>query len=66
MDSHIEEAYIIPSRYGQKRTFLCHSIVKMLRIQEKRRILKAAKEKCNSHQNCIKPLSRKKSQQRVE
>jgi hypothetical protein len=41
----MQEAFRIPNRYNQKRTFPCHITVKMLKLQNKERILKAAKEK---------------------
>jgi hypothetical protein len=42
---HVQEAFRIPNRQDQKRTSPCHIIVKTLGIQNKGRILKAAREK---------------------
>jgi hypothetical protein len=40
----IQEVFSIPKRQDQKRTNLTHIIVKTLSIQNKERILKAARE----------------------
>jgi hypothetical protein len=46
MNTQIQEAYRTPNRHDQKGTSPYYIIVKMLRLQNKERILKAAKENC--------------------
>ena len=40
------EAYRTPNRLDQKRKSSCHIIIKTLNLQNKERILKTAREKC--------------------
>ena len=42
---NVEEAYRTPSRLNQKRKSFCHIIIKTLNVQNKERILKAARGK---------------------
>jgi hypothetical protein len=63
MDIHVQEALRIPNRHDLKKTSSCHIIVKMPRVQNKERILKATKEKSNlltkaNYQNTTRILSR--------
>ena len=46
MHMNIQEAYKTPNRLGQKRNSTHHIIVKTSNAQNKERILKAVKEKC--------------------
>ena len=45
MPINIKEAYRIPNRLDQKRTFSCHIIVKTPNAQNKERIFKTLREK---------------------
>jgi hypothetical protein len=45
MPIKIQEAYRTPDRLDQKRKSLLHIIIKTLNIQDKERILKAARNK---------------------
>ena len=42
---NVEEAYRTPSRLNQKRKSFCHITIKTLNVQNKERILKAARGK---------------------
>jgi hypothetical protein len=44
MDIQVQEAFRTSNRYDLERTSPCHIIVKILRVQNKKRILKAARE----------------------
>jgi hypothetical protein len=46
MPMNIQEPYKTPNRLGQKRNSSCHIIVKTTNAQNKARILKAVREKC--------------------
>jgi hypothetical protein len=68
----LQEAFRIPNRYDQKRIFPHHIIIKMPRVQNKERILKAAREKLftsylqrQTHHNCFRPLSRDSKNQEI-
>ena len=45
IDIQVQEAQGVPSKLDPKRTIPRHIIIKMLRIKDKERILKAAREK---------------------
>jgi hypothetical protein len=46
MDAQMLEAFRTPKRHDYKRTSSENKIVKMLSVQNKERILKAVREKC--------------------
>jgi zona occludens toxin (predicted ATPase) len=46
MPMNLQEAYRTPNSLDQKRNSSCHIIIKTLNAQNKKRILKAVKEKC--------------------
>jgi hypothetical protein len=43
MPINIQEAYRIPIRLDKKRKSSCHKVSKMINLQKKKRILKAAR-----------------------
>jgi hypothetical protein len=43
---YIQEAYRITNKLDQKRKSSCHIIIRTLNLQNKERILKTAREKC--------------------
>jgi hypothetical protein len=45
MDIQVQDAYRMPKGHGQKRTSPCHIIVKMPRLEKKKKILKVKREK---------------------
>jgi hypothetical protein len=47
MEIQTQEAFRIPNQNSQKRTFAHHVMVKMSRLQVKKRLLKIAREKYN-------------------
>jgi hypothetical protein len=60
---NIQQAYRTPNRLDQKRNTSCHIIVKTTNLQNKERILKAVREKCQvtykgRHQNYTRLITR--------
>ena len=45
IDIHVQEAYRVPNKMDTKRTTPRHIILKMPKVKDKQRILKAAREK---------------------
>jgi hypothetical protein len=52
IDNQVQGAFKTLSRHDQKRTSPCHIIVKMLRVKNKERILKTAREKHQVNYKC--------------
>jgi hypothetical protein len=46
MDTHVQEAFQTPNRHDQKKKNPHHIIIKMPKVENKERILKVAREKC--------------------
>ena len=44
-DTHVQEAERVPNKLDQKRPTLKHIIIKMARLKDKEKILKATREK---------------------